>query len=137
MQSPKLLFPWGGSKLLLLENSKKFSRLTESGPGSGSGPSGCVVHCEVPSRRTAERKSSNDQAVFINRIASLDLLESFPKIGLAGESTAIAVTSIKVQYKCVRRGKFTNIPHPVGDESQLAQSLAPSMKPEIQAPLSA
>ena len=126
-----LLIP-GRFEFFLLELGEKVRRLGKARPRRRRGPAPGMMDREVPAGRSAHREAAHGDAVVVDRIMLLDVLQGLEGVDFAGEMVGVAVAAIRMQHEGVGRREPAGILQAIVEEIQLGQRFASAMKPDVQ-----
>src|SRR5438876_2222747 len=91
------------------------------------------MRCDMPASRATERESAHDQAVLVDWIIFLHVIECFEEIGFTGEAIAIAITPVEMQHERIRGREFARRSLASIDEVEFRECFTATMKPKIEA----
>ncbi len=133
VEIPECLLPRHRLQLFLLKHFQELRRLGESCSGIGRKPAIGIMRRELPAGRAAHGKTSHADAVFINSVTLLHILQSFQDVDFARELERVAIATVGMQHDRVIRSKLTGVLHAVPQEIHFAQLFASPVKPDVAA----
>ena len=131
---PELLLKPGRVRhILALKAAEEFRRLRKTRAGVRRAPFFRVVHRKLPGRRAAHAEAAHHDAVLIDGIELLRVLQRLQQVDLAGEFVRAAVTTIRMQHDGSLGLHIAHLLAALVDEGQLAQRLAAAVAPDVRA----
>ena len=103
---PEFLFPGGRGDRFVLEDAEEFFCFGKTGAGCGGDEFTGIMDGKLPAGSAAHGEAADDDAIFIDGIALLDVVECFEEIDFAGEFVGVAITTVKVKDEGVGRSEF-------------------------------
>src|SRR6186997_2537653 len=88
----------------------------------------------MPDGGAAHAEASNDDAVVVNAIGTLDRIERFKQIYFTRQLIGIAVAAIEMQNDRILRCKLARIALSLAEEIHFAQSFVTPMEPGFKSP---
>src|SRR5687767_4374845 len=109
-------------------------RFGKAGARSGRRPFARMVGGEMPACRPSHREPANHDPVFVDLEAPFDVREGLEQVGLAGELIGVAIAAVGLKHEGVSGHERTAAALDLIQEVYFAQSFAPAVKPDVEAP---